>query len=72
MDMIPCPRTVSLVMGDLSIQYRRYMGISHVVWVLIFIILIMVFCDGYVGEYMVAVTEFSQMVSLYVCARVCV
>lgn len=31
------------------------MDIGHVVWVLIFLILLVVFCNGYVGEYMVAV-----------------
>ena len=55
MDMIPCPRTVPLSDGGLSIQYRRYMDIGHVVWVLIFLILLLVFCNGYVGEYTVAV-----------------
>lgn len=50
------------------------MDIGHAVWVLIFIILIMVFYDGYVGEYMVAVTEFfskghSQCV--YLCVLQC-
>lgn len=31
------------------------MDIGHVVWVLIFLILLLVFCNGYMGEYMVAV-----------------
>lgn len=55
MDMIPCPRIAPLSDESLSIQYRRYMDIGHVVWVLIFLILRLVFCNGYVGEYMVAV-----------------
>lgn len=54
-DMIPRPRTVPLVDGALSIQYRWKSDISHVVLVFLVVVILLVFRNGYMGEYMVAV-----------------